>query len=151
VLVAVKRWFCGCSPSRFRRPRKPLASRSHEAPAACVAIGDVTFRAAKSGTRADYTVRIDQQPLRLIVRIEMTETRDTADLSSSTMAMPVAGQRSPSGIKNVKIDTPRQRPDQVVGLRFYGAADYRSSYARAGLSPRLLRRCLRRHIPRRAM
>jgi hypothetical protein len=124
------------------------------APAACIAIGDTTFRVATNGARADYTVRIDPAATAPDVRIEMAETADAADfVFVDDSDAPLRCQLTPSGIKNVKIDTAAPTPDLVVGFAAPTTpADYRIFVRSRWLEPETAAALFAAaHIPRRAM
>ena len=70
-------------------------------PAACLAIGDATYRIAAPGEHADYTVRIDPAAAAPDIRIQLTETLDEADF---VFVDDGGGAALPARQRSVKID-----------------------------------------------
>ena len=101
-----------------------------EAPAACLAIGDTSYRVARPGEHADYTVRID--PTAPDVRVALTGTIDEADFVF------IEGNDSTArcqGGRSVKIDA-AGAADLTVGFASPSApADYRLYVRSRSLSP----------------
>lgn len=92
-------------------------------PQACVAIGNTTYRLARSG--ADVTVRIDSAIPMPGLRVTLTERPDDADFVLVDDGAPPACPATPN-IKNVVIAPDAAAPDLVVGFASGAApADYR--------------------------
>ena len=98
------------------------------APPMCLAIGNATWRLARSG--ADLTVRIDPAAATSDVRIRLVETADEADFIFVDDGAPPSC-RGASAIKSVTIDPAAAAPDLTIGFASDSApADYRI-YARS--------------------
>jgi hypothetical protein len=98
------------------------------APPVCLAIGNATWRLARSG--ADVTVRIDPAAATSDVRIKLVETADEADFVFVDDGAPPACQGA-AATRSVKIDPAARAPDLTVGFASGSApADYRI-YARS--------------------
>jgi len=106
-------------------------------PAACLSIGDATYRIAPDGARPDYTVRIDAAAPSPAVRIQIAETADEADFvfvddGEATVGCP----RGAACIRNVRIDPAAAKPDLIMGFATSTMpADYRVFVRSRRLSP----------------
>ena len=101
-----------------------------EAPAICLAIGDTSYRVARPGEHADYTVRIDPAAAP-DVRVALTATIDEADF----VFVEGSGETRCHGGKSVKIDAAAPA-DLTVGFASSSApGDYRIYVRSRSLSP----------------
>jgi hypothetical protein len=92
------------------------------APQTCLAIGNTTYRLARSG--ADVTVRIEPASTVRGLRIKLSETPDEADFVVVDDGAPSACA-APSNIKDVRILRDAAAADLVVGFASSdGPADY---------------------------
>jgi hypothetical protein len=90
---------------------------------ACLAIGNTTYRLARSG--ADVTVRIDSATAVPSLRIKLAETPEDADFVLVDDGAPLACTDTPS-IKDVSITPSAAAPALVIGFASGAApADYR--------------------------
>ena len=95
-------------------------------PPACLALGNTAYQIAASGTRADYTVRIDPATTSPDIRIALSDTPDDADLVLVDDGDAAPGCGSHSAAKRVKIDAEAASPDLIIGVATAPApADYR--------------------------
>lgn len=83
----------------------------------CLAIGDISYRIAAPGERADYTVRIDASAQTPDIRIQLTGAIDEADFvfigeGNTALHCP----RVLSSGKTVRIDAAALAPDLVLGF-----------------------------------
>jgi fructose-specific component phosphotransferase system IIB-like protein len=103
------------------------------APPVCLAIGNATWRLARSG--ADVTVRIDPAVATSNVRIKLVETADEADfIFVDDGATPAC--HGGSTIKSVKIDPAAAAPDLTLAFASASApADYRIYVRSRWLAP----------------
>jgi hypothetical protein len=102
-------------------------------PAPCLALGNLTYRLAAAGARADYTVRIDASALSPDIRIQLSDTPDEADLVLVDDGEKPAKCGAGAAIKSVKIDAQATAPDLTIGFAALSApADYRI-YVRSGV------------------
>jgi hypothetical protein len=103
---------------------------------ACLVIGNTTYRLAAPGARTDYTVRIDSSAPAPDIRIELTDTPDTADLVLVDDGAPPTACRGGAAVKNVKIDAEATAPDVTIGFAALAApADYRIFVRSDGVEP----------------
>jgi hypothetical protein len=103
------------------------------APPVCLAIGNATWRLARSG--ADVTVRIDPAAATSDVRIKLVETADEADFIFVDDGAPPSCQAA-SATKSVKIDPAATAPDLTIGFTSASApADYRVYVRSRWLAP----------------
>lgn len=100
-------------------------------PSPCLLIGNTSYRLVTSGTRADYTVRIDPAAVSPDIRMHLADTPDEADfvLVDDGEASRGCGS-SASPVRTVRIDAAAAAPDVVVSLTDAAAANYRI-YVRA--------------------
>jgi hypothetical protein len=107
------------------------------APAACLAIGDTTYRVAEAGVRADYTVRVDSAALAPDLRIRLAENADEADfVFVDDGDAPARCPRSSSTTRSVRTDAAAPAADLVVGFATSATpADYRIFVRSRLLSP----------------
>ena len=103
----------------------------HGTTAACLAIGDASYRIAGPGEHADYTVRIDPAAATPDIRVQLTGTIDHADF----VFIEGSGETRCQGGKSVKIDAAAPA-DLTIGFANSSApADYRIYVRSRSLSP----------------
>jgi hypothetical protein len=105
----------------------------HGTTAACLAIGDASYRIAGPGEHADYTVRIDPAAATPDIRVQLTGTIDHADF----VFIEGSGETRCQGGKSVKVDAA-------------APADLTIGFAVAGGGRRTLRRGASAGAPARA-
>lgn len=96
-------------------------------PAACLSIGNTTYRLAPHGARADYAVRVDSAAPSPGMRIRMVDNADEADFVFIDDGDRPAGCQPGSAVtRSVTTDPARAAPDLIVGLAAPSTpADYR--------------------------
>jgi len=103
----------------------------HGTVAACLGIGDASYRIAGPGEHADYTVRIDPAAATPDIRVQLTGTIDDADF----IFIEGSGETRCQGGKSVKIDAAAPA-DLTIGFANSSApADYRIYVRSRSLSP----------------
>jgi len=103
----------------------------HGTTAACLAIGDASYRIAGPGEHADYTVRIDPAAATPDIRVQLTGTIDHADF----VFIEGSGETRCQGGKSVKVDAAAPA-DLTIGFANSSApADYRIYVRSRSLSP----------------
>jgi len=95
--------------------------RSAGEPPACLGIGDINYRIAAAGERADYAVRLAPAAARPDIRIAFTDSSDEADFIFVEDAGQPRCPRGPS--KSVRLDG--DSPEITVGFAADADADYR--------------------------
>lgn len=107
------------------------------AAAACLSIGNASYRAVPSSARADYTVRLDSAAAMPDIRIRIVDTADAADfVFVDDGDVPPACQRSGAVVKTVKIDA--AAPDLIAGIATGSeSADYRIYVRSRWISPEM--------------
>jgi hypothetical protein len=96
-------------------------------PAVCLAIGDVSYRIAGDGARADYTVHIDPAAAAPDIRIQLAESADAADfVFVDDGDAPAPCRYGAAGIRSIRTAVTARAADLVLGFATSATpADYR--------------------------
>ena len=118
--------------------------------AACLAIGDASYRIAGPSEHADYTVRIDPAAATPDIRVQLTGTIDDADF----VFIEGSGESRCQGGKSVKVDAAAPA-DLTIGFANSSARPTQARKTRARFSAFSIRRtrcgcCVRSRASRKA-